>query len=293
VITPDGLRCHNCQEPLDVRLGQWVAANPHATWGRGYWIKHLMVPWLGLDDIMERQAGYDPVTFLNECLGLPTSLGDQAITREEMEACCGEYPMARSLEDIPRDRRRRLVAGIDWGGGAHSATVIVIGEAQPDLRFTVFYVERLPVREDSQRVLEIVAQRCRQFGVAIIGADGGGHGVVYNRLLLDRIGNPVPLFAIQYSAADHDPARNGALWRWTVHRSASIGVQFTRIKKRLLVLPRLADIEPYIKEFTCVFAEYDDHTRSVRYSHRESEPDDTLHAANYAQLVALKYVHKY
>jgi hypothetical protein len=54
--------------------------NPTSTWGAGYWINHLQVPWLNVGEILARQAAYDPTLFRNECLGLPTALGEHGIT---------------------------------------------------------------------------------------------------------------------------------------------------------------------------------------------------------------------
>ena len=74
--------------------------NPAAHWGEGYCVNHLMVPWLNYDDILDRQRSYDLVRFKNEVLGLSSTTGDQVVTRAELEACCGEIPMANSLSDI-------------------------------------------------------------------------------------------------------------------------------------------------------------------------------------------------
>ena len=73
-----------------------------------------MVPWLNFDDILERRRSYDPVRFRNEAMGLPTVLGDHVVTLQELQECCADRKMARTLEMIPRNcactlnRRRRL-----------------------------------------------------------------------------------------------------------------------------------------------------------------------------------------
>jgi len=38
--------CPHCQTPVDPRAGHWTARNPDAVWGDGFWISHLMVPWV-------------------------------------------------------------------------------------------------------------------------------------------------------------------------------------------------------------------------------------------------------
>jgi hypothetical protein len=44
----------------------------------------------------------------------------------------------------------------------------------------------------------------------------------------------------------------------------------------------------YLDEFACEFAEYDDINRTIRYSHPQTQPDDALHATNYALLLGVK-----
>ena len=104
-LGPTSVVCPTCQVPLDVSTGCWVPRNPDATWGEGFWVNHLMVPWINYDEILDRNRNYDLAKFKNEVLGLPTSLGDHVVTREELEQCCTDRPMARSIDDIPPEYR--------------------------------------------------------------------------------------------------------------------------------------------------------------------------------------------
>jgi len=288
-LGPKGIVCPDCQRPLEPRRGGWVARNPQATWGDGFWIGHPMVPWLNYDEILQRQRVYDLARFKNEVLGLPTSLGEHVVTRQELEACCGSEPMAASFADLPEAARRGLIAGIDWGGGGTSRTVLVIGVMDAAYCFHICRLERFAADEDPNRILDTLANRCRQFQVRLVAADGGGNGHVLNRLLLERLGpSSVRLVGILYSAADQEPVRDGALVKWTVNRSATIGALFTRVKKQSLVFPGLEQCGSFLDEFACEVAEYDDINRTVRYSHPQTQPDDALHATNYALLLAIR-----
>jgi hypothetical protein len=124
----------------------------------------------------------------------------------------------------------RLVTGIDWGGGGRSRTVLAIGYMANDYRFHIVRVERFAATEDPDHVLKAVAERCRQFRIRWLAADGGGNGHVFNRLLYDRL-HPRGYYAVLYSSADHEPRKDGVLMKWTVDRSASIGVVMSRVKK--------------------------------------------------------------
>ncbi|MDH3719381.1 MAG: phage terminase large subunit family protein, partial [Planctomycetota bacterium] len=279
--------CPDCEAAIDPLRGRWVARHPEASWGDGYWLNHLMVPWVNYHEISDRQRVYDLARFKNEVLGLPTTLGEHVVTRAELEACCGQTAMAQSRSDVPPAGQRALIAGIDWGGGGTSRTVLVIGFLRSNYTFQVCHWDRFRADEDPDRILAEVARRCQQFSVTWIAADGGGNGYVYNRLLLDRLGGQ-RLYAIHYSDSGQSPTQDGALWRWTVNRSATIGVLFSRVKKRSILFPRLQDSQSFLDEFACVVAEYDDINRTVRYSHPATQQDDALHATNYALLVAIR-----
>lgn len=286
-----GLVCPNCHRSVSAADGRWVARNPNSKWGDGYWINHLMVPWLNFDEILLRQSTYDSARFKNECLGLPTALGDHLITREEIEACCTQRPMAAKLSDVPNEGRRCLIAGVDWGGGQSSATVVTIGYIRDDKKFVVVRIEQLRAQEDPDCVLAAVAKLCGGFKVGLIAADANGNGSVYNRLLLDRLGWRIPLYAIFYSSTNHEPVQEGSLHKWTVDRTGSIGGLFSRIKKKMTCFPRVEDCGNFLDQFTCEIAEYDEHNRTIRYACPENQNDDALHSLNYAQLLALRFWH--
>jgi hypothetical protein len=162
-----------------------------------------------------------------------------------------------------------------------------MGFMRSDYVFQVCRFDHFTPQEDPDRVLSEVARLCRQFGVAWIGADGGGNGHVYNRLLFDRLKRDSGLFAILYSAAGQQPRRAGVLLKWTVGRSATIGALFTRVKKKLILFPRAEQCGRFLDEFACEVAEFDDINRTVKYSHPETHPDDAMHATNYALQVAV------
>jgi hypothetical protein len=291
ILGPTSLICGQCQEPLDTQQGHWVARNPASTWGDGFWINHLMVPWMDAIKVSIKQQEYDPVRFENEVLGLPTNIGEHMITREEMEACCESRGFARTLAQIPAAARTRLVAGLDWGFGGEAATVLVIGYIDPGRIFRVVRLDRWTLHTDFEQVLCSIARLCREFQIRFIAADGGGGGRTNNRLLLDRlrVGNSMPhLYSIFYADTDHEPKPEGVLWQWTVNRSSTIGTLFTRIKKRLLLFPNVGESGSFLDDFTCVVAVYDPEARRTRFTRAETHRDDALHATNYAELVGLR-----
>jgi hypothetical protein len=283
-----GIICPTCQASLDASQGRWVPHNLGATWGQGFRICHPMVPWLNFDGILERQRSYDPVRFRNEVMGLPTVLGDHVVTLQELEECCADRGMARTLEMIPRNAHVPLIAGVDWGGGVHSRTVLVIGRMRSDYVFEVLFFEAFQAREDPNRVITEIAKRCRLFQVAGIAADGGGNGHVYNRILSAHLQPRFGFYAILYSTVDQEPFPDGILTKWVVGRSATIGVLFTRVKQKRISFPRKQEVGHFLDEFACEVAVYDDAKRAIVYTHAETQHDDALHATNYALLLATR-----
>jgi hypothetical protein len=216
-------------------------------------------------------------------LGLPTALGDHIITREEVEACCSLRPMARSRDDLPPHGRGPAVIGVDWGGGTAARTVVCIGYMRSDNIFEVCYLETFAANEEPNYLINQVAQRCRQFGVQFIAADGGGAGIHLNRMLARELA--CEIYGIFYTASSQQPRQNGVLWDWSVPRTATIGHVFSRIKLRRILFPRIEDCGSLLEEFWCEIAEYDEYSRTIKYTHAATQHDDTLHATNYALLL--------
>lgn len=280
------LQCGGCQQPLDVRQGNWIAQNPHALW-QGYWVNHLMVPWLDFEDVLLRQSEYDDVQFRNEVLGLSTALGDHVITMPELEACCGASPLIPSSAELRHDLRSHLVAGIDWGAGGAANTAICIGYLDPHSRiFKVVHFSRIRGREQGEIVINQIAELCRRFQVFSIAADAGGAGTVLNRLLYQEYTPQIPFTAIRYAATDHAPTLQDPFHHWIVDRTRSLGHLISRAKSRHIEFPRFEQSRPFLEEFACEIAEYDEHMRTLRYTHPPNTQDDCLHACNYALLQA-------
>jgi hypothetical protein len=246
-----------------------------------------MVPWINYRELLERRQTYDPIRFRNECLGLPSELGDHIVTRAELEKFCQTAPMAQTLRDVPQPYWDYLVAGIDWSGGVASRTCLVIGYMSDDNVFNIVRFECFAACEEPDYVMREVCHRCNQFHIRVIGADGLGNGVMANRLLLGILNSQCPFYAIEYSG-DQEPVRDGALWRWKVRRSASIGHLFGRVKKNMIRFPAVADCGAFLDELGCEIAVHDNMSRSIKYDHPPNQPDDALHAANYALLIAAR-----
>lgn len=285
VMGPQYPICSKCGAKLEIQNGLWVPRNPQSKWGKGYCISHLLVPWVTYEELLANQLTFGSIPFRNECLGLPTILGDRVVTREEVEACCLKRRMATKYEEIPREGQGQLVAGIDWGGGAVSTTVLVIGYMRDNKEFQVCRFDRFSPNEDSQHVVSKVARKCREFRVIAIAADGGGNGHVCNRWLYDKLQTGSPICSIFYGVSEGKPFADGVLRKWTVDRSATLGLLFTRIKIKLISFPASMDCGSFLDEFLNEYEDYDKHNRSLQFRNPDDLLDDTVHATNYAQII--------
>ncbi len=290
VLGLGGPECPTCHAPINATTGRWRPRNPDSLWGDGFTINHLATYWVRYRELLEKQSSYNPALFRNECLGLPSYLGDHVVTREQTEACCAARSMAQSINDVPADGRPILVAGIDWGGGAVSRTVLVVGFMRND-RFVIVFMERYQAMEDPDAILESIARRCQQFRVAAVAADGGGNGSVYNPLLLHRLPELAGLYGLMYTNSNQEPRQHaGRYWLWAISRTGSLGMIFTRIKAKRIEFPKLDDCSSFLAEIYCEVAEHDDQNRTIKYTHPETQPDDALHAINYACTLARRHL---
>lgn len=288
-IVASGLTCPNCQRQVNVLAGRWVPGNPESTWGSGYCVNQLMVPWLSFSEIIAKQSDYDPIRFKNECLGLPTVLGDHVLTREELESCCNRRPMSNKLADVPRGGLPYLIAGLDWGSGGAAATLLTIGYLSGRNKFIVVHFSRFQGSEDPNRVIDMVTKLCREFRVQVVGTDGSGNGVVHNWTLAEKLQGQARVVGITYSDSNHKIQTQGPLLKWTIDRTENIGFMFYWIRKRQMEFPRLEDVRSFVEEFLNVVAEHDPYSHSIRYTKPETKRDDAVHSANYALIVARTY----
>ena len=163
----------------------------------------------------------------------------------------------------------------------------MIGYMREDDHFSVVFMERYHAQEEPDEILKAIVRRIKQFQIRLTAADGASIGSVYNALLLNAVPQMTGLFAMFYSAGDQQPRQyKGRLWTWTIGRTPSIGMVFTRIKKQRIQFPRVEDCSSFLDEIWCETAEYDDHNRTIRYTHPETQQDDTLHALNYVATLA-------
>ncbi len=292
-----GLICDRCGNLIDAThpLAQWASMNPGVTRKidepyEGYRIPQLMVPWLTWSEIRDKHRNYPRVRFYNEVLGLSFDSGTRPLTQKDVVDNC--LPGLVMTEDHLKQLMRIMghaspvFAGIDWGSGENSYTVLTLG-AYLNGFFTIFYVHRFEGQETEPPVqLELIEQLLKAWGVTLVGTDYGG-GFDRNDALTRKFGNKIVKY--QYSPVSQKVKWDNDLRRFMVHRTEVMSDIFNAIKRRdVFRFPDWEHFEePFGKDFLNIFSEYNENLRQIQYKKSPDATDDTFHATLLCFLASL------
>jgi len=292
--------CDKCGAPIypDHPDAHWVAMNPNPNVPNpteGYHISQLMVPWVykseeGWGDIIHKSKTFSRQVFFNEVLGLAYDSGIRPLTREEIRVCCGNdndeeevkmLDMSESALNVWAERCRSAgaaYAGIDWGGGEKSYTVITIGTYWRD-KFTVFYAQRfMGMESELEYEMRRISELISRFNVKLVGCDYGG-GLERNDTLIRKFG-PRLIVKYQYvgtvgKICEWDPAQH----RFKGNRSSMLSAVFNTIKRQQIRFPLWKVFQdPFATDLLSVYSEYNERQRMTSYDHALGSTDDTLHS---------------
>jgi hypothetical protein len=296
-IGEKGLICDKCGEPVDAThpMAQWASMNPITEDNKdkvtfeSYRIPQIMVQWVDWDEILAAQEQYPRAQFMNEKLGLSYDSGVRPITKGQLKACC--KPSIR-LGDIEHFKRlasgRQVFAGIDWGTGENTYTVISFGGYFGTGNFSIFWIHRFTGPDlEPERQLDLITQMIAQLRVQICGVDYGG-GFHPNDTLLRRFG-PDKIMKYQYNPRQKKKVYwEPDLLRHMVHRSEVMSDVFNAMKRKLIDLPNWEDFrEPHGTDILNIFAEYNERLRMVEYKKAPGKTDDAFHSILYCLLASM------
>lgn len=294
-IGKKGPICDKCGElinPMHAEA-QWAFAvsRPNKEFPfESYRIPQLMVPWVEWDEILLNYRRYPRDKFYNEVLGLSYDSGMRPLTtRQVMDSCNPRLTM--HPEALERTRKamagRDIFAGIDWGTGENSYTVLCLGHYEGN-KFRIFFIHRFTGADvDPEPQRQKIYDILHAFGVRLVGADYGG-GFDRNDFLLRKMGiNRIHRF--QYVARPKKKVTwEPRLRRWMVHRTEVMSDVFNAIKREQLEFPRWEEFkEPYAQDMLNIFSEYNVTLRMIQYNHRPDRPDDSFHAITLCFLVSM------
>lgn len=284
------LICDKCGNPISAKdsEAQWVALNPDIVKQipkpyEGYRIPQLMVPWVPHEDILQKQKTYSRPRFFNECLGLSYDSGTRPLTRQDVIDNCDDK-IRLDPEYLRRVRQfvgdsYPIYAGVDWGTGENTYTVLSLGTYMKDGRFTIFYVHRFEGRETEPQIqLDEISRYIQEFRVQLVGCDYGG-GFWPNDALIHKFGFG-RVVKYQYSTPGTKVKWEDGLKRFLVHRTEVMSDIFNAIKRRdVFRFPNWEQFQiPYAADMLNIFSEYSEQIKMNVYKKSLNCTDDTFHS---------------
>lgn len=284
-----GLICEKCGELINPmhEKSQWAQMVAEGIF-ESYRIPQLMVPWRPWDEILLDYSRYSRDKFYNEVLGISYDSGLRPLTMGQIKDCCN--PKLTMHPDALEALRKVLLqgtevfAGIDWGTGENSYTVMSLGYYEGH-RFRIFWIHRFTGEDvDPQIQLAKIVAIIKAFNCRIIAADYGG-GFSSNNVLVREFG-PARFHKFQYQARVKKKVyRDERLARFLVHRTEIMSDIFSAIKRGQLEFPRWEEFhQPFAEDMLNIFSEYNETLRMIMYTHRPDRPDDAFHSILYCFL---------
>jgi hypothetical protein len=271
---------------------QWAAAtawDPRHAPFEGFRIPQLMVPWLDWSGLLYNFNHYPRNQFYNEVLGVSFDSGFRPLTKAEVMANCrNEIMMSDAGKYMNQSNDREIFAGIDWGTGENSYTVLTLG-CYVGNKFRIFYWHRF-IGEDTEpeRMLGKIEDICRSFNCRIIGTDyGGGH--YPNDTLVRKFGKE-RVMKYQYAGRLNTKVKwEPKLNRWLVHRTEVMSALFNALKRgNVFEFPRWVEMkDPYASDMTNIYSEYNAKLRMIQYGHTSGKTDDSFHSMLYCFLASM------
>ena len=291
-----GLICQKCGElinPADPKA-QWAAMNKYPNVEEpfeGFRIPQLMVPWITWSEILHKHETYSRVKFFNEVLGISYDSGTRPLTQKDITQNCVPEILMHDEDCLAAFRQQKgfspVYAGIDWGTGEKSYTVVTLGTYMRD-KFVIFYIHRFTGSEtEPDAQLALLKRVVRAWDVRIVGVDYGG-GFYQNDELIRTFGvNKIQKY--QYLAPRTKVTYDSHLKRWMVNRSEVMSDVFNAIKRgNVFRFPRWEDFyDPYAKDMLNIFSEYNERRRVNEYKHSPAAPDDSFHSIVYCFLASM------
>jgi len=218
-----------------------------------------MVPWVSHEEIIQNQRTYSRAKFYNEVLGLSFDSGTKPLTRQDViDNCDDRVRLDPEYQDWIQGyvgSSFPVYAGVDWGTGENSFTVLTLGAYLGDGKFTIFYVHRFEGRETEPQVqIEEVSRLIEKYRVSLVGCDYGG-GFWPNDELIRRFGFH-RIVKYQYSTASTKVAWQDNLKRFLVHRSEVMSDIFNAIKRRdVFRFPNWLQFQAYGSDLLNIFSD--------------------------------------
>lgn len=304
VIGKLGPICLHCGKYINPRNGCWVDMKPGAAL-KGFHIARPMMPvgvpvswnegtkgheralkeWADILDKFEGPKPYSLSMFRNEVMGVSDSQGRRLVTRELLESMCTGpqiemRPTPQQLQGIVA-----IGVGIDWSGGGTemlSRTVMTVVGLTTKKTIRLLYFKIFPGTNPVEEMAEIASIIGMNPNIRMIVCDAG-EGNMNTEMLRRRVGRDKVSKARYGSPKWHCKwdAEGGFL---SVNRTWSIDSLMSALQRKEFEFP--TNIQQMTPAFDDVLAEYEEVTKLGYkvWRHAPTQPDDFLHALNFARI---------
>lgn len=296
--------CKRCGALLDTLDGQWVITSTKTEKGKaprihGYHLPQIIFPtttrevapgvfgFLDWEEFLEELESEDEATILNEKFGESADSDERPIGEDELKAICNEQmTMVREYRDWMQGSH--MFAGIDWGYGLKSSTILSIGQFSPKTpgMFDYVFLKRYSKRDAKPEIcIPDMLRLMDVFRVSGAHADwGAGFGL--NSQIRDARGEDFLTTNFWGSVRGKQVQFNVDMNSYVMNRSAHLARFFQAIKKRqMAVKMSWTDFQPFAQDLLNVFRE-ERKDGTMYFDHKPEEPDDSLHSMCYAWLRA-------
>jgi hypothetical protein len=248
----------------------------------GYRIPQLMDPWIAWDSIIHKYHTLSRAVFFNEVLGLSFDSGTRPLTPQDVIDNC-DNNVLMTQEALSNFRAKLggsnpVFAGIDWGSGEGSYTLLTLG-TYVEGKFRVFYLHRFMGAEAEPAVqMDLIEQIIKSWNVTLVGTDYGG-GFFQNDILKRKFGTE-RIATYQYSQPSVKVKWDGDLKRFLIHRTEVMSDIFNAIKRRnVFQFPAWSQFKsPFGDDLLNIFSEYNEQQRQIQYKKSPDSTDDTFHS---------------
>jgi Phage terminase large subunit (GpA) len=294
-IGKHGPICNKCGGRIDPAKGKWFSLSSNRN-VMGFHISQLMVPWMQSpakwDELLFKYETYSVGQFANECLGVSYDNASKPVTRTDLVACCSSKHPFRKHPD-PYTNSLVVSAGIDWGEGVDgsergikgrlknaSYTVLTLGAYVTPKIFHVFFMKRYVGEEAApSNCVRDITQICTAFGVKCFGVDWG-HGWGVNEQLEKAFDRPKEkkVIKFQYLGMQRERKKYDPIGvKYQLNRTDVMTDFFEDIKSQKFLFPDWETMQPFLEDAEHVHTEHAS-TGMLKYDHRSSEPDDSVHS---------------
>lgn len=282
LLDKPGIWCSKCQGDIDPLYGCWVEAKESDM--AGFRLPYLIIPkrYLDFKELFWKMRNYDTASLMNEVFGVSYDNGKKPITREQLiEACDKDRHM---WNELPQSfRSTTMYAGIDWGGGQHSYTILTIG--YPDVArnaFCIVYNKKFVGAEaDPENLLHSLASLIVRFNAKVIGADFG-FGFGLNDRLRKMLSHEYVYATFRHAYIKKYVAYDQAGETYVTNRTETMTDLFNGLKSGRVRPYCWNEFEEFGRDYLNINSEYSETLRQLRYVH--TQPDDAFHSTLYAYL---------